>query len=147
MLDFDFRSYEYQQEGQYRLRLETSIRWSRRDAGNYHKGCLELSTACDSFESVRKTLSCAKDELGEILAAFEFMDEEVLDQVATELPVPLKREDGGNYHFCILVETQGSNSDHDALKLETFLEKVMEDGNVIDGIVAQDLTQVRTVLL
>jgi len=98
--------------------------------------------ACDSFESVRKTLSCAKDELGEILAAFEFMDEEVLDQVATELPVPLKKEDGGNYHFCILVETQGSNSDHDALKLETFLEKVMEDGNVIDGIVAQDLTQV-----
>jgi FAD/FMN-containing dehydrogenase len=100
--------------------------------------------ACDSFESVRQTLSCAKEELGEIMAAFEFMDKEVLDHVGTEVPIPLKNGDGENYRFCVLVETQGSNADHDNLKLEAFLEKAMEDGNVVDGVVAQDLTQVRS---
>lgn len=98
--------------------------------------------ACNTFESVCKTLSCAKDELGEILAAFEFMDEEVLSQVASEVPIPLKNENGDNYRFCVLVETQGSNIDHDTSKLEMFLEKSMESGSVIDGIVAQDLKQV-----
>ena len=78
------------------------------------------------------------------MAAFEFMDKEVLDHVGTEVPIPLKNGDGENYRFCVLVETQGSNADHDNLKLEAFLEKAMEDGNVVDGVVAQDLTQVRS---
>lgn len=78
------------------------------------------------------------------MAAFEFMDKEVLDQVATELPIPLKNEFGGNYRFCVLVETKGSNDEHDTSKLEMFLEKAMENGSVVDGIVAQDLKQVRS---
>ena len=33
--------------------------------------------ACNTFDDVLKTMSCAKEELGEILAAYEFMDKEV----------------------------------------------------------------------
>ena len=98
--------------------------------------------ACESFEDVRQTLSCAKEELGEILAAFEFMDQEVLDQVATEKHIPVRVNGKDNYRFCLLVETQGSNNEHDTSKLEAFLEKCMASGNVVDGVLAQDLKQV-----
>eukprot|EP00554_Chaetoceros_debilis_P012398 CAMPEP_0194121046 /NCGR_PEP_ID=MMETSP0150-20130528/45469_1 /TAXON_ID=122233 /ORGANISM="Chaetoceros debilis, Strain MM31A-1" /LENGTH=465 /DNA_ID=CAMNT_0038813335 /DNA_START=218 /DNA_END=1615 /DNA_ORIENTATION=+ len=98
--------------------------------------------ACNTFDDVLKTMSCAKEELGEILAAYEFMDKEVLDQVASEKKIPIVNEDGENYRFCVLVETQGSNDDHDNSKMESFLEMTMENGHVIDGVMAQDLSQV-----
>jgi FAD/FMN-containing dehydrogenase len=41
-----------------------------------------------------------------------------------------------------LIETQGSSEEHDAAKMETFLETAMEQSLVVDGIVAQDLQQV-----
>eukprot|EP00557_Chaetoceros_sp_GSL56_P012864 CAMPEP_0176483390 /NCGR_PEP_ID=MMETSP0200_2-20121128/3892_1 /TAXON_ID=947934 /ORGANISM="Chaetoceros sp., Strain GSL56" /LENGTH=303 /DNA_ID=CAMNT_0017879787 /DNA_START=726 /DNA_END=1640 /DNA_ORIENTATION=+ len=96
---------------------------------------------CESFDMVRKTLICAKEELGEILAAFEFMDEQILDHVGNKKKIPMKRVDR-NYQFCILVETQGSNGEHDLAKLESFLEKSLTSGNIVDGIVAQDMKQV-----
>jgi len=101
--------------------------------------------ACNSFESVCQTLSFAKEELGEVLAAFEFMDKQVLDQVATEKTIPLKIRNE-NYNFCVLVETQGSNREHDTAKLESFLEQVMDSGHVVDGILAQDTKQVSIIL-
>jgi len=98
--------------------------------------------ACETFEDVLQTLSCAKDELGEVLSAFEFMDEEVLNIVATEKTIPLTRGDGKNYRFCVLVETQGTNNAHDNEKIESFLQKVMDNHYVIDGVMAQNLSQV-----
>lgn len=97
---------------------------------------------CESFEMVRNTLACAKEELGEILAAFEFMDQQILDHVANKKKVPIQHGER-NYPFCILVETQGSNGEHDMAKLESFLEKSIMSGNVTDGILAQDMKQVR----
>lgn len=98
--------------------------------------------ACETFEDVLRTLTCAKEELGEVLAAYEFMDQEVLDQVATELKIPLIKDDNKNYRFCVLVETQGSNDDHDSMKIQSFLTKAMENNYVSDGVLAQNLTQV-----
>lgn len=100
--------------------------------------------ACNSFESVCQTLSFAKEELGEVLAAFEFMDKQVLDQVATEKTIPLTTGNE-NYDFCVLVETQGSNAEHDTAKLELFLEHAMNSGHVVDGILAQDTGQVSSI--
>lgn len=99
--------------------------------------------ACESFDMVRKTLTCAKDELGEILAAFEFIDEQMLDQVGSRKKIPVKHDER-NYPFCILLETQGSNDEHDMAKLESFLEKSITLGNVVDGTLAQDMKQVRS---
>ena len=102
--------------------------------------------ACDNFGDVLTTLALAKKELGEILAAFEFMDRPVLKLVQKEHRIPVAHtcsgESDGLYPFYILVETQGSNEEHDAEKMSTFLEKSMEGGQVVDGVLSQDLTQV-----
>ena len=89
-----------------------------------------------------ETLATAKEQLGEVLAAFEFMDKAVLDQVATEKRIPLLNDSEDNYEFYVLVETQGSNAEHDMQKLELFLESAMESGHAVDGILAQDMKQV-----
>lgn len=43
-----------------------------------------------------------------------------------------------------MLETSGSNKDHDDEKLEKFLEKVMENEVVVDGTVSQDEAQLKT---
>ena len=106
--------------------------------------------ACDTFQDVQQTLALAKKELGETLAAFEFLDQQVLDIVATDKLIPLvkcENNDGGdprNYQFCVLVETLGANNEHDKEKMSSFLEKSMESSLVVDGVLAQDLKQVST---
>jgi FAD/FMN-containing dehydrogenase len=50
---------------------------------------------------------------------------------------PLEKE----YPFYVLVETSGSSKDHDYSKLESFLEKAIENGDIGDGTLAQDTTQ------
>src|SRR5690606_21672636 len=47
------------------------------------------------------------------------------------------------YPFYCLVETSGSNGEHDNAKLEAFLEHVMGEEIVADGVLAQDETQVQ----
>lgn len=99
--------------------------------------------ACDTFKSVERTLQLAKQELGETLGAFEFMDKDVLDEVGKQKPIPInKGSSDDNYQFCILVETLGANNDHDNEKMASFLEKSMEEEYVVDGVLAQDLKQV-----
>jgi FAD/FMN-containing dehydrogenase len=105
--------------------------------------------ACDSFDQVRRTLTMAKTYLGEILAAFEFMDDQVM-KIVTErhgkdIMIPLQRtlRDDSVYPYGILIETQGSDEGHDTAKMEQFLETVMEQGVVVDGILAQDWRQVQ----
>ena len=100
--------------------------------------------ACETFGDVQKTLGLAKQMLGEVLAAFEFMDGPVLNMVATEVKLPVTQDDGSSYPYCILVETQGSQQDHDAAKMEMFLEQAMNTGCVVDGVLAHDLQQVHS---
>lgn len=117
--------------------------------------CPRLPTArnvaflgCESFIAVEKTLLFAKQELGEILGAFELMDKEVLDIVGKEKEIPVTMVEGGppreprNYRFCLLVETLGANDEHDKQKINSFLERAMENDYVVDGVLAQDLKQV-----
>ncbi|GMM34434.1 D-lactate dehydrogenase [Saccharomycopsis crataegensis] len=93
----------------------------------------------ESYEAVQKTFIEAKGQLGEILSAFEFMDNKSQELVKTynKLDHPLEEP----YPFYVLIESSGSNKDHDDEKLEQFLEDVMEKEIVSDGIVAQDETQ------
>ena len=46
-----------------------------------------------------------------------------------------------------MIETHGSNSDHDQEKLESFLENAMENGIVVNGTVAETSTQVNQLWL
>ncbi|KAK6202890.1 uncharacterized protein RJT21DRAFT_129868 [Scheffersomyces amazonensis] len=99
--------------------------------------------AVDSYESVQKVFNDARKELSEILSAFEFMDEtsQILVSKYLKLDHPIESD---SYPFYILIETSGSNKEHDDEKLETFLGNAMENGIVLDGIIAQDETQLRS---
>ncbi|KAG2412954.1 D-lactate dehydrogenase [Aspergillus terreus] len=93
----------------------------------------------ESYENVRRAFQEAKGQLSEILSAFELMDgrSQKLVHESTGNKYPLE----GEYPFYCLVETSGSNADHDMEKLEAFLEHIMGEGIVADGVLAQDETQ------
>lgn len=95
----------------------------------------------DSYEAVLEVFAGARRELSEILSAFEFMDGK--SQVLTGRHLKMDHPIEGEYPFYVLIETSGSNKEHDDEKLETFLGTAMEEGLVADGIIAQDETQLK----
>ncbi|KAG5985038.1 hypothetical protein E4U55_001974 [Claviceps digitariae] len=111
--------------------------------------CAQRSSAVNvallGLESYEKALTAfrqAKHQLSEILSAFELMDgtsQRLVHQVRGGTK-PLEAD----YPFYCLVETSGSNSDHDYAKLESFLEHVLSNDVIADGVVAQDATQIKT---
>jgi FAD/FMN-containing dehydrogenase len=96
----------------------------------------------ESFEKVQQAFIEAKAQLSEILSAFELLDSRSQDMVQkyTGNRRPLE----GEHPFYCLIETSGSNSEHDNEKLEKFLEYVMENEIVSDGVVAENETQLKT---
>lgn len=96
----------------------------------------------ESYEKVQQAFREAKGQLSEILSAFELMDNQSqqLVQKVTKNSFPLENQ----YPFYCLIETSGSNADHDSEKLEAFLEDVMGKEIVSDGVVAQDETQLKS---
>ena len=99
--------------------------------------------AVKDYETVQKVFVESRKELGEILSAFEFMD--LKSQQLTKQHLGLDHPiESGEYPFYALIETSGSNKDHDDEKLENFLGNAMENGLVEDGIVAQDESQVQS---
>ncbi|KAJ8329386.1 D-lactate ferricytochrome c oxidoreductase [Batrachochytrium dendrobatidis] len=94
-----------------------------------------------SYESVQKLFQEARGHLSEILSAFEFFDASCMALVQKHIATSRLPFDTAA-QFYVLIETSGSNKDHDDEKLTTFLDSVMEKGWVVDGTVAQDATQV-----
>ncbi|KAI1502299.1 D-lactate dehydrogenase 2 mitochondrial precursor [Biscogniauxia marginata] len=96
----------------------------------------------ESYEKLQQAFREAKTQLSEILSAFEMMDSYSQDLVfrVRQNKRPLE----GEHPFYCLIETGGSNTDHDAEKLEKFLEDVMSKEIVTDGVVAQDETQIKS---
>jgi FAD/FMN-containing dehydrogenase len=111
---------------------------------------------CTSLSDVVRVLTLARtDHLNEILAAFEFMDRDVLELVRAAYPSIRFPLDIGNVTpattinndniidpYSILIETHGSDNNHDREKLESFFESIMEEGLVVDGVMAQNLGQI-----
>lgn len=97
-----------------------------------------------SYEHVQKVYAETKAGLGEILSAFEFFDKHAYSVVRNHM------REGGEAErktfetegdFYVLVETGGSNGDHDEEKLANLLEGLMEKELILDGVLAQDQTQ------
>ncbi|KAG6580303.1 D-2-hydroxyglutarate dehydrogenase, mitochondrial precursor [Phytophthora cinnamomi] len=102
--------------------------------------------ACEDFEACQKAFVEAKKNLGEVLSAVEFMDRQSLDMVLSQqdwTKDPLETPSP----FYVLIETSGSNTDHDMEKLEAYLEDVMGSGIVVDGTVAQDEAQAQKLFM
>ncbi|XP_044724342.1 FAD binding domain-containing protein [Hirsutella rhossiliensis] len=95
-----------------------------------------------SYPHARRAFRQAKAHLSEILSAFELMDARSQQLVHAVRPAE-KRPLDGDFPFYCLVETSGSNGEHDYAKLEAFLEHVMSEDIVADGVVAQDATQIK----
>lgn len=95
----------------------------------------------ESYEAVQQTFSRAKAELSEVLSAFECMD--ARSQSMVEEHSTLTRPLDTEFPYYVLIETSGSNKEHDDVKLEQFLEGAIGDELVADGVVAQDETQLR----
>ncbi|KAM0214554.1 hypothetical protein ACHAQI_003611 [Fusarium lateritium] len=95
----------------------------------------------ESYDKAQLAFREAKKQLSEILSAFELMDgrsQRIVSEVKGQ-EHPLE----GEYPFYCLIETSGSNGEHDYAKLEAFLEDVMTREVIADGVVAQDETQLR----
>ena len=67
------------------------------------------------FKAVQAVFKETRTALGEILSAFEFWDQEGLELVLrhTGQKSPFQSEPAGGRAFYVLVETSGSNTDHD----------------------------------
>ncbi|ORX71486.1 hypothetical protein DL89DRAFT_127195 [Linderina pennispora] len=94
-----------------------------------------------SYAAVQDAFRLARRRCGEVLSAFEFWDQSCMGAVLhhQQLKSPLASE----FPFYVLVETSGSNKDHDDEKLGSLLEELMESGTVEDGALAQDEQQIR----
>ncbi|XP_022136645.1 D-2-hydroxyglutarate dehydrogenase, mitochondrial isoform X3 [Momordica charantia] len=96
---------------------------------------------CKDYSSCQKLLVDAKRKLGEILSAFEFLDNMSMDLVLNHLegirnPLPPM------HNFYVLIETTGNDESYDKEKLEAFLLSSMEGGLISDGVLAQDINQI-----
>eukprot|EP00879_Flechtneria_rotunda_P026430 GHRR01028181.1.p1 GENE.GHRR01028181.1~~GHRR01028181.1.p1 ORF type:complete len:484 (+),score=127.00 GHRR01028181.1:517-1968(+) len=105
---------------------------------------------CASFAAVQQVLKNAKQQLGEILSAVEFLDQEAMNiylghsegavnPLAQSAEAAAAADSGGPFYM--VVETQGSSETHDKEKLEGFFEGVMSDGSVSDGTLAESQSQ------
>jgi len=89
----------------------------------------------DSYEKIQEAYKMAKGKLGEILSAFEFLDNSCRESVTENLKLKYPIDE---HPFYILIETSGSCAAHDTEKLDEFLEEVMAEGIVLDGTVASE---------
>ncbi|EXC24874.1 D-2-hydroxyglutarate dehydrogenase [Morus notabilis] len=89
----------------------------------------------------QKLLVEAKRKLGEILSAFEFLDNLAMDLVLNHLEGVRNPLPPFLHNFYVLIETTGSHESYDREKLEAFLLHAMEVGLISDGALAQDINQ------
>jgi len=89
---------------------------------------------------VLRLLSTARQHLNEILSAFEFLDNDAMLASTGHLQLsnPLKTAP-----FYVLVETSGSNAEHDEQKLQSFVEAAMNSELVTDGTVAIEPSKIK----
>ncbi|XP_018022427.1 D-2-hydroxyglutarate dehydrogenase, mitochondrial [Hyalella azteca] len=89
----------------------------------------------DSFSTALATACRAKSMLGEILSSCEFIDASSMECVTKNLNLVCPVAAANCY---LLLETSGSNGEHDQAKLEAFLERSMEESGVQDGTLASE---------
>ncbi|KAI8084787.1 uncharacterized protein BX664DRAFT_300287 [Halteromyces radiatus] len=95
----------------------------------------------NSFDDVQVAFKQSRMDLSEILSAFEFWDIHSFKMFKKHFNH--KEVMAKDYPFYILIETSGSNKDHDDQKLTSYLEQMMINGIAQDGVVAQDQQQMR----
>ncbi len=96
--------------------------------------------AVDDFAAVLQLLAAARGELGPLLSAFEVMWPDYWQMATTRLGArnPFGSNDGGHGAY-VLIEALGTDPAVDAPRFENWLGKLLEDGTVLDAVVAQSV--------
>ena len=114
----------------------------------------------DTFQNCLELFKNAKKFLGEILSAVEFVDKEAMnitlrvlfpDSIPTLIPNTNNKYKWNNhifpletlYPYHVVIETAGSSISHDQDKLQKFLEYVLSENIVSNGVVAADIQQAK----
>ena len=91
--------------------------------------------AVNDFENLAVLLSLAEGELGGRLSAFEVMwnsyYEKASQREGHQVPLPV------GYPFYALIETAGSDQQHDGEAFQSYLERCLEKGLIVDAVLAQ----------
>jgi FAD/FMN-containing dehydrogenase len=95
--------------------------------------------AMDSFDQVLAALQQADAGLAGQLTAYELMSQNWYELNSRHLGVS-PMESGGNYY--IVIETQGSEPEHDLEKLEQVLMALFEQGLLVDALLAKSQKEV-----
>jgi D-2-hydroxyglutarate dehydrogenase len=102
--------------------------------------------AVRSFADVLALLALARNSLGEVLSAFEYMDGKSIHFVEKHRIAALPIQKAPHY---VLLETRGANNEHDTAKLEAILEAAAGAGAAdapplsLDGTLATTEAQVK----
>ncbi|KAA6424891.1 MAG: actin interacting [Trebouxia sp. A1-2] len=88
--------------------------------------------AVPTFQHAQKVFQKAKQHLGEILSAFEFLDHHSLIITLKNLSFIKNPLPDTQTPIYLVVETSGSNAEHDYAKLEKFLEEAYEEEIIYD---------------
>lgn len=95
-----------------------------------------------NYDKVLETFKQARHDLCEILSAAEVMDEETVKFAKDHLQInsPI-----GEFPFYLLIETSGSNEEHDLNKMTTFLNYCLNNHLILNGTVASEPTKVKVI--
>lgn len=94
-----------------------------------------------SFQGVTDIYKVAKGELNEILSAFEFMDAQAMEAVTNNLQLEnpfANNQLTKDCKFYCLVETHGSNDEHDRAKIEKLFDRLTEKQLCLDAVLAKN---------
>ncbi|KAJ3654795.1 hypothetical protein Zmor_013958 [Zophobas morio] len=95
-----------------------------------------------NFNQVLKTFYKAKQDMDEILTAFEVIDTPSMELANEKLGLgsPI-----GDYPFYVLIETTGSNEKHDEEKLDGFLQTCLNKNFILNGTVTGEVSKYKAI--
>lgn len=96
----------------------------------------------ESFESVTKMLKRVDRDLGGALSAYEVLWNNFY-RLVTEAPANNQPPLSGEHPYYALIEAQGNNDELDKQRFESILECALQDGLIVDAVIAQSATERR----
>ncbi|EAQ96029.1 FAD-binding oxidoreductase [Congregibacter litoralis] len=92
------------------------------------------------FPSVPRMLKRVDRELGGALSAYEVLWKNFY-RLVTEAPASNQPPLAADYPYYALIEAQGNNDKIDKQRFEEVLEGALEDGDIVDAVIAQSSTE------
>ncbi|KAK7579939.1 hypothetical protein V9T40_000568 [Parthenolecanium corni] len=106
----------------------------------YPKATYLALLSIESYDTLLKVYKLARSNLAEILSSCELMDLASVEAAKENLKLSCPLPDAP---FYMLLETSGSNGDHDEEKLSDFLTTCMDQNMILDGLTLTEPSKMR----